>query len=132
MKAAQINNYGGSEVVKINDNAPKPTVSQGQLLVEVYAAGVNPVDWKIREGYMRQVAPLKFPATLGGDYSGVVTEVGEGVAGFKKAMRFTGRPASQGAGQARLPNSLLQMSAPRHLSQKKQATLKLLHCRLQG
>ncbi|VVB90253.1 NAD-dependent alcohol dehydrogenase [uncultured archaeon] len=91
MKAAQINNYGGSEVVKINENAPKPTVSQGQLLVEVYAAGVNPVDWKIREGYMRQMAPLKFPATLGGDYSGVVAEVGEGVPGFKKGDEVYGQ-----------------------------------------
>lgn len=91
MKAAQINNYGGSEVVKINDNAPKPTVSQGQLLVEVYAAGVNPVDWKIREGYMRQMAPLKFPATLGGDFSGVVAEVGEGVSSFKKGDEVYGQ-----------------------------------------
>jgi alcohol dehydrogenase len=91
MKAAQINKYGGSEVVKINDNAPKPTVSQGQLLVEVYAAGVNPADWKIREGYMRQMAPLKFPATLGGDYSGAVAEVGEGVSGFKKGDEVYGQ-----------------------------------------
>jgi NADPH:quinone reductase-like Zn-dependent oxidoreductase len=91
MKAAQIDNYGGSEVVKINDNAPKPTVSQGQLLIKVYAAGVNPVDWKIREGYMRQMAPLKFPATLGGDFSGVVVEVGEGISVFKKGDEVYGQ-----------------------------------------
>ena len=91
MKAAQINNYGGSEVVKINDNAPKPAVSQGQLLVEVYAAGANPVDWKIREGYMRQMVPLKFPATLGGDFSGIVAEVGEDVSDFKKGDEVYGQ-----------------------------------------
>jgi NADPH:quinone reductase-like Zn-dependent oxidoreductase len=91
MKAAQIKKYGGNEVVEINNNAPKPAVSQGHLLIEVNAAGINPVDWKIREGYMRQMIPLKFPATLGGDFSGVVMEVGSGVSGFKKGERFTGR-----------------------------------------
>ncbi len=84
MKAAQINKYGGSEVVEINKNALKPTLSRGDLLVEVYAAGVNPNDWNIREGYMKQMMPLQFPTTLGGDFSGVVDEVGEGVSGFKK------------------------------------------------
>jgi len=91
MKAAQINNYGGSEVVKINNNASKPSVSLGRLLIEVHAAGVNPVDWKIREGYMKQMAPLQFPATLGGDFSGVVTEVGEGVSGFEKGDEIYGQ-----------------------------------------
>jgi NADPH:quinone reductase-like Zn-dependent oxidoreductase len=91
MKAAQINKYGGSEVVEINKNAPRPTVSQGHLLIEVHAAGVNPVDWKIREGYMRQMAPLKFPATLGGDFSGVIAEVGEGVSGFEKGDEVYGQ-----------------------------------------
>ncbi|MCZ7356710.1 MAG: NADP-dependent oxidoreductase [Candidatus Methanoperedens sp.] len=91
MKAAQIKKYGGSEVVEINKNAPKPTVSRGQLLVEVYAAGVNPVDWKIREGYMQQMMPLKFPATLGMDFSGVIVEVGEGISGFKKGDEVFGQ-----------------------------------------
>jgi NADPH:quinone reductase-like Zn-dependent oxidoreductase len=52
MKAVQINKYGSDEVVEINKNAPKPATSPGQILVEVYAAGVNPIDWKIREGYI--------------------------------------------------------------------------------
>jgi len=90
MKAAQINKYGGSEVVEINKNAPKPAVSQGHLLVEVHAAGVNPVDWKIREGYMQQMVPLQFPATLGGDFSGVVAEIGGGVSGFKNGDEVYG------------------------------------------
>ena len=94
MKAAQINKYGGSEVVEINTNAPKPAVSRGQLLVEVYAAGVNPIDWKIREGYI----PLKFPATLGGDFSGVVADIGEGVSGFKKGFEVYGYASVLGGG----------------------------------
>lgn len=91
MKAAQINKYGGSEVVEINENGPKPTVSQGHLLIEVHAAGINPVDWKIREGYMKQMVPLKFPATLGGDFSGIVAKVGKGVPGFKKGDEIYGQ-----------------------------------------
>jgi NADPH:quinone reductase-like Zn-dependent oxidoreductase len=94
MKAAQINKYGGSEVVEINKNVPKPTTPRGQLLVEVYAAGVNPIDWKIREGYI----PLKFPATLGGDFSGVVAYIGEGVSGFKKGLEVYGYASILGGG----------------------------------
>lgn len=90
MKAAQINKYGGNEVVEINEDLPEPAVSRGRLLIEVHAAGVNPVDWKIREGYMSQM-PLKFPATLGGDFSGIVTEVGKGVPGFKKGDDIYGQ-----------------------------------------
>ena len=91
MKAAQINKYGGREVVEINKNAPEPALSRGHLLVEVHAAGVNPVDWKIREGYMKQVLPLQFPVTLGGDFSGVIEDVGEGFPGFKKGDEVYGQ-----------------------------------------
>jgi NADPH:quinone reductase-like Zn-dependent oxidoreductase len=49
------------------------------VLVTVKAAGVNPVDWKVREGFFKQMAPLQFPATLGMDFSGVIEKVGEGV-----------------------------------------------------
>jgi len=91
MKAAQINTYGGGEVVEINENAPEPMIAPGKVLVEIYAAGVNPVDWKIREGYLQQMAPLQFPATLGGDFSGVVKEVGEGVSEFKKGDEVYGQ-----------------------------------------
>ena len=98
MKAAQISKYGGSDVVVVNKNAPKPSVSAGRVLVEVFAAGVNPVDWKIREGYMAKMAPLQFPATLGGDFSGVVQEVGASVSGFKKGDEVYGRDGAPGGG----------------------------------
>ncbi|TSC72706.1 MAG: NADPH:quinone reductase Zn-dependent oxidoreductase [Parcubacteria group bacterium Gr01-1014_38] len=98
MKAAQINRYGGGEVVEINENAPTPTVSQGHLLIEVHAAGVNPIDWKIREGYMQQMAPLQFPVTLGGDFSGIVMDVGDGVSGFTKGDEVYGQASVLGGG----------------------------------
>jgi NADPH:quinone reductase-like Zn-dependent oxidoreductase len=90
MKRAQIRKYGGTEVVEVDENAPQPPLSKGKILVEVHAAGVNPVDWKIREGYLQERAPLEFPAALGGDFSGLVVEVGEGVSGFKKGEEVYG------------------------------------------
>lgn len=83
MKAAQYNRYGGPPVIEINNNAPKPTPGAGQVLVEVYAASLNPFDWKLRLGYMKEMIPLQFPVTIGGDFSGVVTELGEDVSEFK-------------------------------------------------
>lgn len=80
MKAAQINSYG-VDAVEIESEVPKPVASDGKILVEVHAAGVNPFDWKLREGYMEKMIPLKFPATLGGDFSGVAVETGEEVYG---------------------------------------------------
>jgi alcohol dehydrogenase len=75
--------YGSSEVVEINQNAAAPNdPSDGKVLVKVKAAGVNPIDWKIREGYMQQMIPLQFPSTLGMDFSGTIEKVGAGVSGF--------------------------------------------------
>lgn len=82
MKAAQINEYGGKEVLEITENAPMPKAGEDQVLVEVRAAAVNPFDWKVREGLVRQMAELEFPATLGGDFAGVVVEIGHGVDDF--------------------------------------------------
>ncbi|HLG29833.1 MAG TPA: NADP-dependent oxidoreductase [Candidatus Brocadiales bacterium] len=98
MKAIQINKYGGNEVVEINKNVQRPSVAKGKILVEVRAAGVNPVDWKIREGHFQQMAPLKFPATLGGDFSGLVLEVGEGISGFIRGDEVYGSAIILGGG----------------------------------
>jgi alcohol dehydrogenase len=77
MKSIQIKRYGNSDVVEVNDTASVPTVSTGKILVNVKASGVNPADWKIREGYFQQMAPLQFPSTLGMDFSGFVKQRGE-------------------------------------------------------
>lgn len=82
MKAAQINEYGAKDVLVFTADAPKPSIEANQVLVAVKAAGVNPFDWKVREGYMQQNSPLTFPATLGGDFAGVIAEVGADVTGL--------------------------------------------------
>jgi alcohol dehydrogenase len=78
MKSVQINEYGGSEVIKINQSTPEPTTSSGKVLVTIKAAGVNPADWKIREGGLQHLVSLQFPSTLGMDFSGVIKQIGAG------------------------------------------------------
>lgn len=97
MKAAQINAYGGPEVLVLFSDAPKPQPGDGQVLVEVHAAGVNPFDWKLREGYMKDAIPLKFPATLGGDVAGIVAELGNGVSGFEIGQPVYGQANAAGS-----------------------------------
>src|SRR5689334_18708017 len=82
MKAIRIHNYGGPEVLKYED-APRPKPQAGEVLVRVHATGVNPIDWKVREGDMKDFWPHKFPLILGWDLSGVVEELGKGVSQFK-------------------------------------------------
>ncbi len=80
MKAVQINQYGGVEVLEVNEVLePKP--NKDQILVEVYAASINPIDYKIRSGALQQWMPIQFPATLGGDFAGKVITTGEEVYG---------------------------------------------------
>src|SRR5256885_12547423 len=79
MKAIRIDKYGGPEVLQYED-APRPKPQAGEVLVRVKAAGVNPIDWKVREGHMKDFWPHKFPLILGWDLSGVVEEVGPGPA----------------------------------------------------
>ena len=83
MKAARIDQYGGPEVIEVVANADRPAIGQDQLLVEVWAASLNPVDTYLRSGGMKEMVPLQFPATIGGDFAGVVSQVGRGVTGFQ-------------------------------------------------
>lgn len=96
MKAAQINQYGGSKVIGLVD-APKPQLKEGQVLVEVIAASVNPIDYKIRLGYLKD-AIKSLPITLGTDFAGVVAEVGSGVSEYKVDDEVYGNAIILGGG----------------------------------
>jgi NADPH:quinone reductase-like Zn-dependent oxidoreductase len=78
MKAVRIHEYGSPEVLRYED-APRPSLQAGDVLVRVHAAGINPVDWKIRDGSMRAHLRYTLPLILGWDVSGVVETVGPGV-----------------------------------------------------
>ena len=82
MKAVQIDEYGGPEVLRYRENIQEPEVAAGKILIDIHAATVNPVDWKIMSGDRQRQMPLTMPFVLGVDLSGVVREVGEGVTEF--------------------------------------------------
>jgi len=81
MKAVQINTYGGSEVLELAE-VEKPTAQPMQVLVKITASSINPFDVKVTAGYMKEMMPLEFPASLGGDFAGTITELGEDVSEF--------------------------------------------------
>ena len=83
MNAIRIHNYGGPEVLQFED-APRPQLGKGEVLVRVHAAGVNPLDWKVRSGSLNGLIQHKLPMIPGWDVSGVVEKVGPGVSQFKK------------------------------------------------
>lgn len=80
MQAVSINEYGDNSVLRIGA-VDRPIPKAGQILVKVHAAGVNPVDWKIRSGAGQRMG-LSLPLVLGGEISGTVAELGEGVDRF--------------------------------------------------
>jgi alcohol dehydrogenase len=133
MKSAQINKYGSSEVIEINQSTSEPTVSSGKVLVIIKAAGVNPVDWKIREGGMQQMISLQFPSTLGIDFSGIIKQVGEGVSpsDFKQGDEVYGQAGviSGGSGafaEMALANTESIANKPKRLSHVEAAALPLV------
>jgi NADPH:quinone reductase-like Zn-dependent oxidoreductase len=80
MKAVQFAEYGDPDVLRLVE-VDEPHAGPGQIRVRVRAAGVNPVDWKVRSGMMAQDKTLASPRGLGSDVAGVVDEVGDGVSG---------------------------------------------------
>ncbi len=82
MKAAQINDYGDASVIKVVD-VDKPVLTSGHVLVEVHASSLNPFDTIVRAGYMKDMMPLQFPATLGGDIAGIVSKISDDVEDIK-------------------------------------------------
>jgi NADPH:quinone reductase-like Zn-dependent oxidoreductase len=83
MKAIRIHSYGGPEVLQYED-APRPQVQKGEVLIHVHAAGVNPLDWKVCSGSLNGFIQHKLPLIPGWEVSGVVVEVGFGVSQFKE------------------------------------------------
>lgn len=81
MRAITYDRYGGSSELRLGQVKRKPPLT-GEVLVRVRAAGVNPVDWKIREGLMQGVFECAFPVIPGFDMAGDVEALGEGVQGF--------------------------------------------------
>ena len=91
MKSVCIYRYGGPEVL-VYEDAPRPHPDAGEVLVRVHAAGINPVDWKIREGHLKEMLHHTFPLVLGWDVSGVVEALGIGITRLKVGDEVFSRP----------------------------------------
>ena len=91
MKAVEIHRYGGPDELKYED-APVPAINPDDVLVRIHASGVNPIDWKIRQGAPRSGDQPPLPRILGWDFSGVIEKVGNEVTGFKPGDEVYGRP----------------------------------------
>ena len=91
MKAVRIHSYDGPDEL-IYEDVPRPRPDAGEVLIRIHAAGVNPVDWKIREGYLRDMLHHKLPLILGWDLSGVVESTGSGVTRLKVNDEVFSRP----------------------------------------
>lgn len=80
------------------EDVPRPAVGRRDVLIEVHAAAVNPIDWKIRSGYQRALIHYRLPHTLGLDASGVVVEIGAGVKRFAVGDEVYTSPTHRRAG----------------------------------
>lgn len=93
MKKVNFAEFGGPDVLRLID-AEEPHAGPGRIRVAVRAAGVNPVDWRIREGQVLGAHPTELPAGVGLDAAGVVDEVGEGVDGIEIGDHVFGEGSS--------------------------------------
>jgi NADPH:quinone reductase-like Zn-dependent oxidoreductase len=96
MRAVRFEQYGAIDVLNVDEIDP-PEPGDGQILVRVKAAGVNPFDFKLRSGMFEQSIPLTFPALQGSEAAGVVERIGAGVSGFAVGDEVLGATAKRGA-----------------------------------
>jgi NADPH:quinone reductase-like Zn-dependent oxidoreductase len=82
MKAVLLHGYGGVDQL-VYEEVPIQIAAAGEVLVKLFATGINPIDYKIRRGDMKDIMPLQLPAILGYDLAGQVVALGEGVTGVK-------------------------------------------------
>jgi NADPH:quinone reductase-like Zn-dependent oxidoreductase len=89
MKAVLLKGYGGVEQLSYED-VPDPKLNAGEVLVKVSGTSLNPVDWKIRAGHMKNIMPMQLPTILGRDVAGEVVAVGAGVSRLKQGDKVLG------------------------------------------
>ena len=90
-RAVVINEYGGTEKLA-EAKVSLPELGADQVLVKVAATSINPIDWKLREGYLKQMFPWSFPIILGWDVAGEIVEVGQKVKDYHVGDRIFARP----------------------------------------
>jgi NADPH:quinone reductase-like Zn-dependent oxidoreductase len=127
MRAAVIDGYGGSDRLQVREVGEPGEPGPGQVLLLVRAAGVNPIDWKMRRGSLRLVMPAKFPLILGYDVAGEVEAIGPEVTRFQPGDRVFGMTDPRPRGGSYAERTLARESAlaamPESLSFEEAAAL---------
>lgn len=121
MQAIRYHEYGPASVLRL-ESVDRPEPAAGEVLVRVAAAGVNPIDWKFRAGWLQQMVPLDLPSTPGIDLAGTVEAVGAGVAGIVPGAEVFGRGGGTYAEYALAPADGVALK-PASLSFEQAATL---------
>ena len=91
MQAVIQHTYGNRDVLQL-ETITMPAINADDVLIKVHAAAINPVDWKIREGYLQAMIPYPMPLTLGWDVAGEIVAVGAQVTDFKIGDSVYSRP----------------------------------------
>jgi NADPH:quinone reductase-like Zn-dependent oxidoreductase len=121
MRAAQFHQYGPPDVLVV-ENVPVPQPKEREVLIRVHAAGVNPIDWKLRAGQLQQYMPVELPYIPGYDVAGTVEAVGPNVSEFTVGQAVFGRGTGTYAEYAVAPVATLAVK-PHGLSFDEAATI---------
>jgi NADPH:quinone reductase-like Zn-dependent oxidoreductase len=97
MRRIQYHQYGGTELMRLEEFEPAPP-GKGEVLVRVLAAAANPMDWKIRNGDTKILTGRRFPRGLGHDFAGVIEGVGKGVTNFTAGDSVLGATSMKASG----------------------------------
>jgi NADPH:quinone reductase-like Zn-dependent oxidoreductase len=128
MKAFIVKKYGKKEKLEFLDVA-EPTLAQDEVLIQVYAAGVNVIDLKIRDGDFKRILPHKTPFTLGYDVAGIIMQIGNNVTKFKVGDEVYSSPRSNRAGTFAELVAVNQVDIalkPKNLSMEEAASIPLV------
>ncbi|AYW48053.1 NADPH:quinone reductase [Tetragenococcus osmophilus] len=126
-RAVVINQYGGKDQLK-ESTVSLPKLEENQVLVSVQATSINPIDWKLREGYLQQKYPWDFPIVLGWDVAGVIVDVGQEVTNWQVGDKVFARPQTTRFGtytDYTIVNENLLVSIPDNTSYKEAAAVPL-------
>src|SRR5687767_12359290 len=98
MRAVAIERFGGPETLTLMD-LPTPEPAAGEVLIRIVASGINPVDWKIREGMLQKAFPHRFPVIPGWEAAGIIEAEGGGTGRFRRGdavFAYTRKPEIHG------------------------------------
>ena len=123
MKAIQYKDYGSSAVIELTDVSIPSIQSENDVLIQVKAAGVNPIDMKIRMGFMKEIRPVEMPFIPGGEAAGIIVSVGGSVSKFKAGDEVIALTMKNAYAQYVTANENFVLLKPKSLSFEEAASI---------